>query len=61
MALGLGVLRLPPAHFWSMSMSELNAAVEGHTGAAWAAAPISQHEFGALMGRYPDQSIEQET
>ena len=61
MALGLGVLRLPPLHFWAMSLPELNAALEGYTGAAWAAAPLSRHEFGALIRRYPDHSIEQET
>ncbi len=61
MALGLGVLRLTPPHFWAMSLPELNAALEGLTGAAWAAEPISRHRLGALMDRYPDHSIEQET
>ena len=61
MALGLGVLRLSPAHFWAMSLPELNSALEGFTGAVWAAEPISRRHFGVLMDRYPDNPDQQET
>ena len=54
MALGLGVLRFPPVQFWAMSLPEMNAALAGLTGEAWAEAPISRHHFGILMDRYPD-------
>ena len=54
MALGFGVLRMAPAQFWAMSVSELNAALKGLTGEAWAETPISRHHFGVLMDRYPD-------
>ena len=33
MAVGLGVLGLPPAVFWAMSPKELEAALRGRTGA----------------------------
>lgn len=59
MALGLGVLGLPPAQFWAMSLPELNAALDGLTGAAWGLDPIDRHEFGALMARYPDSPDQQ--
>lgn len=61
MALGLGVLGLPPAQFWAMSLPELNAALDGLTGAAWGLDPIDRHEFGALMARYPDNQERQES
>jgi len=54
MALGLGVLRLAPGEFWSMSLPELNAAITGLTGAALADAPPTRDDFGALMQRFPD-------
>ena len=54
MALGLGVLRLSPVQFWAMSLPELNAAMAGLAGEAWAQTPISRHHFSILMDRYPD-------
>ena len=54
MAFGLGVLRIAPRDFWAMSLAELNAAVAGSTGTAWSGEPLSKHDLGALMERFPD-------
>ncbi len=52
MAVGLGLLRLPPEQFWRMTPRELAAALGVH-------APRSGHalhrgELDALMARFPD-------
>lgn len=60
MAFGLGVLRLAPKDFWAMSLAELNAALAGATGVAWAGEPISRNDLGALMRRFPDLDNRQE-
>lgn len=54
MALGLGVLRLPPAAFWSMTPAELAAAVRGLTGGAEPSVPPGRAELSRLMARFPD-------
>lgn len=54
MRLGLGVLALAPAVFWSMTPRELDAAVRGRLGPDIATAPPTQSELGALMRRFPD-------
>ena len=54
MAIGLGVLRLPPRDFWAMTPVEFGRAVSGLTGAA-ADAPMSRESFNALMARFPDR------
>lgn len=55
MAVGLGLLRLPPRHFWSMTPREFASAVLG--------APDIRHihggvptraEFVELSARFPD-------
>jgi uncharacterized phage protein (TIGR02216 family) len=51
MAVGLGVLRLSPAAFWSMTPREFAAA------AGWmapAAARPTRADLGQLMQRFPD-------
>jgi uncharacterized phage protein (TIGR02216 family) len=48
---GLGVLRLSPGAFWSMTPRELAFAIEAATGRG---APLAREEFAALMQRYPD-------
>jgi uncharacterized phage protein (TIGR02216 family) len=53
MALGLGVLRWPPAAFWRATPRELAAAVEGLTGAA-RQDPARREDLGRLMEAYPD-------
>ncbi|MBS3650796.1 phage tail assembly chaperone [Pseudaminobacter sp. 19-2017] len=53
MALGVGVLRLSPKDFWSMTPRELERAMSVHFGRAPAAPKRS--EFAALMAAYPDK------
>ena len=51
MGFGLGVLRLSPREFWSMTPRELACAIEVVTGRA---APLNRGTFTQLMQRYPD-------
>jgi len=53
MAIGLGVLRLPPRDFWAMTPAELGRAVSGLTGGA-DGAQMSRHSLDMLMARFPD-------
>jgi uncharacterized phage protein (TIGR02216 family) len=55
MALGLGLLRLSPAHFWSMTPRELAAALRGAFGTSAHTPPLSRSDLGALMRRFPDR------
>ncbi len=55
MAAGLGVLRLSPAQFWSMTPRELAAAIGVILGPSRNAEPPSRHEFGSLLSRFPDR------
>jgi uncharacterized phage protein (TIGR02216 family) len=55
MAVGLGVLGLPPAVFWAMSPKELEAALRGRTGGGTVEAPPSRAAFAVLADRFPDQ------
>jgi uncharacterized phage protein (TIGR02216 family) len=48
---GLGVLRLSPQQFWSMTPRELACAIEAVTGRG---APIERNMLEELMQRYPD-------
>ncbi len=48
---GLGILRLSPQAFWSMTPRELALAINAATGAS---TPIRRSEFSDLMTRYPD-------
>lgn len=54
MALGLGLLRLPPEAFWALSLPELSAAISGLRGDLDAAAPLGSSELAALMTIFPD-------
>jgi uncharacterized phage protein (TIGR02216 family) len=53
LAIGLGVLRLPPEQFWRMTPRELAAALRGLYGEP--AAPLSRAELDALVARFPDR------
>lgn len=53
MALGLGVLRLPPAAFWNTTPAELVAAMRGLNGAE-PATPPGRADLSRLMARFPD-------
>ena len=48
---GLGVLRLAPNDFWSMTPRELAYAIEALTGRT---APLDRAALRQLMERYPD-------
>jgi uncharacterized phage protein (TIGR02216 family) len=56
MAAGLGLLRLRPADFWSMTPRELEAALRGLLGPAQLDAPLPRAALAQLMCRYPDVS-----
>ena len=55
MAAGLGLLRFPPAIFWSSTPRELAAALRGLLGPAIADAPLPRAALAHLMSRFPDQ------
>jgi uncharacterized phage protein (TIGR02216 family) len=55
MAIGFGVLGLEPKAFWAMTPKELEAAIRGRVGPAWADAPPSKDDVAALMSRFPDR------
>lgn len=55
MAAGLGLLRLRPTDFWSMTPREFEAAMRGLLGPAEAGAPLPRTALGDLMARYPDE------
>lgn len=54
MALGLGLLRLPPETFWAMTLPELTAAVAGLVGTDRPTEPPKRGDIEALMTRFPD-------
>jgi uncharacterized phage protein (TIGR02216 family) len=56
MAAGLGLLRLRPADFWSMTAKELEAALRGLLGPNHADGPPPRSALAELMQRYPDLS-----
>jgi uncharacterized phage protein (TIGR02216 family) len=48
---GLGVLKLSPQAFWTMTPRELALAIHAATGAT---APLARRDLADLMKRYPD-------
>jgi uncharacterized phage protein (TIGR02216 family) len=56
MAAGLGVLRLRPADFWSMTPNELDAALRGLMGPFRCDEPLPRTTLTSLMTLYPDRS-----
>lgn len=59
MQTGLGLLRLPPAAFWAMSLVELQQAVDGMSGPAVRGAgiqPASRADLARLHARFPDDA-----
>jgi uncharacterized phage protein (TIGR02216 family) len=56
MAAGLGLLRLRPADFWSMTPKELEAALRGLLGPTRVDEPLSRSTLSELIARYPDIS-----
>ena len=53
MAAGLGLLRLPPAHFWSMTPRELAVALDGGLGRMPPPRP-ARADLVRLMSAFPD-------
>jgi len=60
MAAGLGLLGHAPDVFWSMTARELEAAMAAFATRGRESAPLSRHDFGRLMARFPDQAEENE-
>jgi uncharacterized phage protein (TIGR02216 family) len=56
MAAGLGLLRLSPRDFWSMTPRELNAALRGLLGPSATDAPLPRAALAQLMSRFPDRA-----
>jgi uncharacterized phage protein (TIGR02216 family) len=56
MAAGLGLLRLRPADFWSMTPRELDAALRGLLGPSHSGEPLPRSALADLMRRYPDRT-----
>lgn len=57
MQLGLGVLRWPPDQFWSASMAELTAGIEGRNESITGERPKNKQDISnlrALFDRVPD-------
>jgi len=54
MAIGFGLLRLPPPTFWAMTPKELGAALTAIVGPA-RQGPPSRGDLSRLMQAYPDQ------
>ena len=54
MALGLGVLRLSPLEFWSMTPRELRAALDAALGPAPGMDAPDRAALDALLARFPD-------
>jgi uncharacterized phage protein (TIGR02216 family) len=50
-ACGLGVFRISPRDFWSLSLREWRALIDAR---AQRAAALSRGEFAKLAARYPD-------
>ncbi|MCB1504690.1 MAG: phage tail assembly chaperone [Hyphomicrobiaceae bacterium] len=55
MAAGLGLLRLEPRAFWSMTPKELQAALDGLRGPAALDAPPGKSAVMRMIERYPDE------
>ncbi|MEZ5851829.1 MAG: phage tail assembly chaperone [Hyphomicrobiaceae bacterium] len=55
MAFGFGVLRLAPAHFWSLTPRELAHAVRGYLGLSASGGSMTRRDLDALSRRFPDR------
>jgi len=56
MELGLGVLGMMPAAFWSLTPRELRAALAGKFGGKGEATALTRSDLDNLMQRFPDES-----
>ncbi|MBN8532656.1 MAG: phage tail assembly chaperone [Rhizobiales bacterium] len=58
MAFGLGLLRLCPEAFWSMTLQEFAAALRGAKGEFASVAPLDATGLHSLMTMFPDGAEE---
>jgi uncharacterized phage protein (TIGR02216 family) len=56
MATGLGLLRLSPAVFWSMTPKELTAALNGLLGPPDMTPLFTRSDLSTLLQRFPDET-----
>jgi uncharacterized phage protein (TIGR02216 family) len=56
-AAGLGILRLAPRDFWSMTPRELSLALRGAAGMPASEEPFARSNLAALMQRFPDKQL----
>lgn len=56
MAIGLGLLRLPPRDFWAMTLPEFAAALRGLKGVSGDDTPLERPILTRLMALFPDAS-----
>jgi uncharacterized phage protein (TIGR02216 family) len=54
MTAGLGMLRLAPRDFWSMTPRELDAALRGALGLVAMVPAMTRSDLVALMAEFPD-------
>ena len=54
MAVGLGVLALPPSEFWRVTPKEIDAALRGRFGASLGSNLPSRADLDHLMHLFPD-------
>lgn len=55
MALGLGLLRLPPRQFWDMTPREIAAAMRGLAGDAAPLSPPTRSDLSRLEDHFKDR------
>ncbi len=58
MTAGLGMLRLAPDDFWSMTPRELDAAMRGAFGVVVTQPAMTRSDLAALMAAFPDSEVE---
>jgi uncharacterized phage protein (TIGR02216 family) len=58
MAFGLGLLRLSPEAFWTMTLPEFAAALRGAKGEFASIAPLDVAAMQGLMMLFPDENGE---
>lgn len=54
MGLGLGLLRLKPADFWTMTPRELAAALQPFAQNRGATQPLPRQDLDRMMQKFPD-------
>jgi uncharacterized phage protein (TIGR02216 family) len=57
MTAGLGMLRLAPDAFWSMTPRELDAAMRGAFGIAPMQPAMTRSDLMAMMAAFPDNEV----